>query len=535
MRKLLLSLALMPTLGWAEIATNNGGISTNSSVPSVIAAGPSIIQRMAIFRNQLLVANPFGGSGSLANAQGTADVTNNTMNTREVLIAPIYSDIADIVLAFPGFLQNTGGGSEANIPTGYTVTCSVEYPIGATPRQLFFSGAATGTVTPGRTLLKTDPLPLDIPAGAQFAVKTFLSWTPGTFYLMPVASTAQNTIEWAARGTGLSDQTLTNTVLSSTTNGQGFAPLVYANLYTPIPSIGIVGDSISVGAGDVLDMTTWNTRFGKGMRNKLPIITVGIGGGTMTGYLARQEGTNLILRNAITHLIFELGVNDLSAGQTAAQMETNAQLIWKPFLARGVKVFATTITPHTTSTDGFITAANQTISSGTAEGYRQTYNAWLLANWQSLGLAGVFDVGHVYDPTDSGKWSSDAGLTSANVASGYAYFQSTITGGVVTALNFTSQQGSGSVGNGYVNGTVLNWIAVPYPGETGSGAFGTITVNGSGQALTPAITSGGIGYSAAPMINILGPWTADGLHPTPRGTNQFLGSGIYSPASFVLQ
>lgn len=470
---------------------------------------------------------------------GVVDTTSNSMNCRRFEQAPATTGLSDITLAFLGFALSTIS-AEMDIPTAYTVTGSVEYPLGAVPQQVFFSGATSAVVNPGRVVVKSDPLPIYIPAGAKYAVKCYVTWTPGTFWLGPEQSSWMIG-EWCNRGTGLADNTLTNTVLTQTANF-GFGPLVYAEPSVRTPVIGFLGDSITLGQQDQHEPVSQALSWQRGLQGIIPSINMSIGGNTAALYLSRTEGRNLVFRNAITHLVMALGVNDADAGVSLATMQSNFQIIVNPFLARGVKVHAMTITPNTTSTDGFLTYANQTAVSAACDVVRLGYNAWLRANWQALGLSGIFDAALAVDPLMIAKWACPDSNASVGVTAGIsAGIYSTINGaGVVTAVGPQTfavlASGFQTVGNGYTANAIIPWTSYPQQGDLGSGAFGTIQVDGTGHLgiTSNIITSGGSGYLQAPMINVASPLTIGGLHPSVRGYNEMIFQTGFGPGAFTL-
>lgn len=60
-------------------------------------------------------------------------------------------------------------------------------------------------------------------------------------------------------------------------------------------------------------------------------------------------------------------------------MQGDLLWLWNQRSTAGQRVIQTTITPHTTSTDGFVTTANQTVHSMTIEARRVQLNDWIRA------------------------------------------------------------------------------------------------------------------------------------------------------------
>lgn len=460
------------------------------------------------------------------------DTTNNSLNSRKLCYAPSGSPITDIVLAYPGFGLVP---PETDFPVSYTVKASVEYPIG-TIRQVFFAGATSATITPGRTLTRSDPLPIVIPAGAQFAVKTFATWTAGHFWL--ATDNASLLVgDWTTRGTGVADHTLDTTTLATTANFGGFAPLVYGTLQTPLSVVGLIGDSIGEDAGDWFEPATGHTSWGRGLRNAIPFVNLAKGGESWTNYDSRPEGRNLVLRDAITHLIWEMGGNDLFGGASSATLQSRLQSATAPFLARGIKCYAITLTPRSTSSDGWITAGNQAPTNAGVETVRKAYNTWLRTNWKAVGLSGFFDLAHACDPTDAGIWVSDPSATLIVPSRGLV----TLAAGAIASVANANYNGNSSAGTCVAAAAAVPCVVYNYRNTPGSGGainavpdpthpwFGSYTV------VTP-----GAGYTYPPMVAPQGPFTPDGSHPNTRGWSEILskcgtlGDFAIAPETFVL-
>jgi hypothetical protein len=503
-----------------------------------ITASPTVFPGDLLFKqqNSMLVqtlTNQTIMLGSLV------DSTNNSMNVRKLHYAPTAASITDLVVCYPGFSYTGSSGTEALNPNAYAVTTYVEYPLGTTPLQLTVNGVSGSLPVPSGfgPPLQTDPYPNTIAPGDPYAIKHFVTWT-GSFNIgSGIEAFVASSGEWTALGVGLTDQGGNLTAQVNTTSSRGWAGIPKGKLSPNCPVIGLIGDSWFAGAADVADPTTLSTTVMRAMRRKYPAINLGLGGYATNLYLSHPQGQLALTRDSITHLIMELVVNDISGGASLATLQANYQRIIAPYLARGIKVFGWTCSPHTTSIDHFMSATGQAVVSAANEIVRLAFNAWLRVNWLVMGLSGLVDAAHAIDPTDSGLWGFDAGQPAINYptnpasASGYA----TVAGGVVTAVaQLGGLQNGATVGSGYPASTTGPWTSYPYPGESGSGAVGTWTSNSSGQIVTWTVTSGGAGYSAPPMINILGPWTGDGLHGYPRGWNEIISKTGLGPGMFAL-
>jgi hypothetical protein len=452
----------------------------------------------------------------------------NTMNVRAMFYAPRDASLSDLIVALPAFYQNL---PEANFPTNFTATATVEYPVG-TFTVVRWAGAASQIVTAGYPVYYSDPTPVRIPANTLFYVKLFLSWTGGVvnFPLFSCGATVRNT-EWTTVGIGLSDNTATTTTLSPSyvapphLRGLGFVPALYARMSAPLPVLAILGDSIDQGVvtGELADSVYGGTGWERGMRNVVPVLNMARQAETAAGFLTRPNGRLELSMDAITHAMIGYGRNDMDTGASAATLLTNNRRIVDYFNTRGVKTYLRTITPRTTSSDDWITTANQTVTSAGVEAQRVLYNADIRANWRSYGLAGIFDVAAVVDPTNSGKWEVDG--TTGNQGSGVATMSGTAVASVARPV---FNAGTAYGGMAYpINQAALECVVYRYPDDPVRSGDATVTCATDGSGVVSGLTGSGGAYTYAPMITPRGQWTRDGTHPTNRGYNAMIaGAGI---------
>lgn len=291
-----------------------------------------------------------------------------------------------------------------------TMTGSVEYPAGVM-HQLTWGGNATATVTPGQTVL-SDPLAVTIPLGAKFFLRRYITGASVAYYNATTA--IQNTLTLGftsqqiaddANGDAISyggaDQTMSGTITSTDSNG--FAPPCAIVATTTIPSVALIGDSITNGFRDTVQANQGLCGImSRAISTRCGTINMGTNGDTALGFVT---GTNSARRQALaqycSHVNCEYGINDLLAGQTAAQLQANLQTIWGMF--SGKPMYQTTITPNTTSTDSWATTANQTAFAASAA--RISVNTFIRT--VPSPLAGIFDVCTTYESSlNSGLWAA---------------------------------------------------------------------------------------------------------------------------------
>ncbi len=192
---------------------------------------------------------------------------------------------------------------------------------------------------------------------------------------------------------------------------------------------GILGDSITRPFGIDSDDPTLNKGFiGRAMRNAFPVYLVNRSGDTLTNFVRTHRGRQLMLQDAVTHLIIASCRNDLAA-LTATVAAGALQNIIGMFHSHGVRCYAFTALPTTKSTDGWAIRANQTIAHPDQEPQRSLYNDWLRRDWRSVGLTGIFDVAAAVENKATGYWNADGAPGFG--AAGYA----TLTAGSITGVS----------------------------------------------------------------------------------------------------
>lgn len=455
------------------------------------------------------------------------DTTNNSMNFRATCVAPKMTSLVDLVLGFPQYANQV---PEANLPTGYTIaTAAIEYPAG-TFTQVFFAGSASQAVSPGAGIVFSDPCASPvIPAGATFWVKGHLTWTPGTF-LLGSWMAASIVGDWTVLGSSIADHTLDATTQTTTWTDSGFAPAIYARHVTPCPVVGILGDSLSGSGIPVLASPTYPAlNVDLSMQGQIATLNCARGGDAGFEMFVNgrtHAGRDAQMRNRITHLFYLMGRNEVAA---LATMQATIQKATAPYIARGVKVYACTVTPVSTSTDNWATTVNQTTDA--SESNRLAYNAWLRASFGSIGLTGIFDWAHVVDPSDTGKWNADGTAG----ASGYGV--ATLSGGTVASVALaTFNGGIDSKGSGYPGsvGATIPCTVAAFPGDPGTGAAVHGLSDGSGRCASFVVDTPGSGYVIPPMVAANGQWTTDGTHIAPRAWHQIIKLSGMNPALLTL-
>lgn len=162
------------------------------------------------------------------------------------------------------------------------------------------------------------------------------------------------------------------------------------------------------------------------------------GGDRMQFWTAGNAARRLPLVQGAYAILCDLGSNDISNSRTLAQLQSDAIATWTELGRKGAKVYQTTITPKTTSTDNWASLAGQTPEGGlsgawAAGGVRDQFNDWLrngasyVVNGQTVTagstghpLTAVVDItAAIEDPGDRTKWKTNGSANGFTVDGGH--------------------------------------------------------------------------------------------------------------------
>lgn len=288
-----------------------------------------------------------------------------------------------IVMTFSNTYNSAG--YESNGTQDITVSAGIEHASGqVTPA--FFNGAKQVVIKPGGTAT-TDPIGVVLVKGATIFTRTFISiataatkFPQGGFIALAANGEGHN----YASGVGAELTTTGDAAPTTFENQRVFGPSAILGMpTTPSTVLGIVGDSIVAGAGDVgasgADMG-WIVRA---LAGNYSYQRVALTGQNVDAWYANEGALkwrqqSLLDKTGATHFICELGINSISMGfaTLAARLVGNGYKgAWSLLAAYGLPVYATTLTPKTTTTDAWATTTNQTVTAD--EAARVAYNDWL--------------------------------------------------------------------------------------------------------------------------------------------------------------
>jgi len=318
--------------------------------------------------------------------------------------------VSSLQIVVPNF-GTTPDGNEvgqsdllATFPSA-TIKASVEWPAG-TCTQIKFSGSATGNITTGNPLLLSDSLNIGIPNGAEFWIRQYWVGSAGAVY----ANNGQVDLSLGDAmhigASGISDQTASCD--SVTNSGLGYmTPAAIVSNIT-LPALCLLGDSIQYGSNGGVTALGDQGITAPSAGPYFGYINMGKAGDSAVSFV-NNNTVRQMLYQYCSHDINNYGHNDIAGSQTAAQLETNTETIWAEFTANslggGVNI-QETLTPFTTSTDGWATTSNQTVTAFQSQ--LAAFNTAILT--MALGAVNYFDDASVVgNGTNNSIWNAGVG------------------------------------------------------------------------------------------------------------------------------
>ena len=438
-------------------------------------------------------------------------------------------------LSFANHYNSSGTtNSEQPNPSTITIKAAVEYPLAPigsstgsnTIYPVYFGGSRTGTI-PGGALLESDVVVMpDLPDGAVIGVRSYVnipSYTTGNWY--GVGFPGDSTIGEGVSNSG--DMTDGGLIGAGTSSTSLYGPSKVSGIArAPRASIYVGGDSICAGTNEPTTQSIAGYIV-RGLNGQYPIVFGPKAGETIgSGFIGWKRIRRMALASGCTHAILNYGTNDLAAiaggTGTLAQLKSNILDATNAFTARGVRVRWCTILCKTTSTDGFRSIANQSVTS--QETNRLALNYWLrdsssagyVQACNNPSMVAVFDPAALLEVNASGVVTLNGGfwpIAGADLVTG------TATAGTTTTLTDSSKNWTASQ---YSNGQYKVYIT----SGTGAGQSALITANTSTSLTFAAITTA---PDATSQYAIYAPWTNDGTHPNSIG-HALLASAILGSA-----
>jgi lysophospholipase L1-like esterase len=342
--------------------------------------------------------NPIVATRCSAYNQGLSNGTDTGVTYRVQHVSP--NGGADIQLVYGNFygIGDTPGVNNITVKAsieigGTSSTSGTCYPV-------TFDGQSTVTIVPGGMVV-SDPVGVELAAGSTFYTRTYVSVTSGQKWPLGITS-------WTANGEGKTTGDITGGGAFTTSFEFCYSPLAIIGTTNPVwqPSVLLIGDSIMYGQGSTSGHDSGFAVYA--INNNLPYIGMGFPGERADQYQGTGRQWRIRVAKFASYAIVEYGVNDLNynSAVTPSYIQTQLLNIWNALAQRGLKVYQTTITPRTTSTDNWATTQNQTPFSaafGPGTCTRTIVNDWIRS--VPAPLSGYFDTAdQVETSRNSGIW-----------------------------------------------------------------------------------------------------------------------------------
>lgn len=309
-------------------------------------------------------------------------------------ISVVYSNVSTLT----GASSPTGSGTESVPGNSLTYSLSIEYPIGTVIGSFTFGGSATGTLVQAvAARITTDPLGVTIPEGALFGISGTIvvgsQGAGGCPYVELPTSGATNTLRDVAAGDFM---TVNGT---PQTYSMVFPLAILAN--SAKPAVWLCGDSICQGVNGTTSSNGDTGILSGSIGPTTAYINAGVASDRLS-YIASNNTNRVAAAKAYcTHVISELGIIDISLGNSYATITTNMATLISAFAP--LPVYLTTYTPNTTSTDSWATIANQSLKTG--EAVRTQLNDNIVGTPGFQSSLGFFATGRQLENSlNGGRW-----------------------------------------------------------------------------------------------------------------------------------
>jgi lysophospholipase L1-like esterase len=378
-----------------------------NTIAGEFANVPSGLDRAATLGNQV-VANrthyPFNGFSS-----GSSQATNY----RSAHWTRRGGRVSLIKLVFNNSTISATGEAVGN--AAHTVKASIEYNGVIYP--VYFGGTTRTKTLAVDEQVVSDAVAVSIPADTKFYVRTFLT-TAILGEKWPVAQAANT-----AEGEGFASTT-------DKSDDVAYTSFSAASIYCPSAILGythanntanvmVIGSSSGWGQGDTAEASYYDFGYiSRALSNEYGYLKFTRASTAMSQYLSGAGYARMLAwMNVVkpTHVIHQLGSNDLTSAASLATMQSRLAEMWDILGSTGARVIQATYTPVTTSSDSWATLAGQTRAS--SNDVRVLTNEWI-RSVPSTAITGYLECCDVVESSrNSGLWQVN-GTAGAYTADG---------------------------------------------------------------------------------------------------------------------
>lgn len=322
------------------------------------------------------------------------------MTTRAAHVVPAAA--RDIQLVYGNFAPTPTAYEFADVPP-IRIRAAIEYPTGQIHPATF--GGATEYRLPGGQIAVSDPIDIRIPDGATMFSRTNVV-ADDTPYRWPLNRISiPQSGDWVTSGTDPGEDMFTPPPPDKIKRVRCLMPYnILGKTDRPQVSVAILGDSVVSAEGGLGDaLGNWGY-VERALATRVAWCNLATGGDAASSFLTHGLRRLTLIDHHFTHVICALGIGDIRDGHED-QIKQHLSQLWQELASRGLKVFQTTITTETLSTDKWTTAAGQTIKNPNflPGGIYHRINDWIRST--PAPLAGCFDAAAATETAlDSGIW-----------------------------------------------------------------------------------------------------------------------------------
>lgn len=325
-----------------------------------------------------------------------------------------YNALNPVQVEWANWRVPTGGGVETNGGSDHTITATIEYPAG-TLTPLLFGGKEIGTCGAGDNVL-SDFLSITIPQGAQYWVHGYKIYNGAgrVQFFQYYGGDGTAKYLYGTTAAAVPDLTRGGTSVTPTTAAAACVqpysgPCSILGL-TSRATLGICGDSNSVGRGDTGDVSARQGIFARAFGGAYAYQHVGVSGDTTTGFIASSTKRRVLL-NRCSNILINYGINEVNGGMIPATVLSQTNTVIGYFSTK--KVAVCTLGPVTTGT--WDDAAGQTVTAN--EPNRLVVNAQ-----RRNGLTAASFIYDIERPIESSLYSGKFGYIPGTITPATAPF-----------------------------------------------------------------------------------------------------------------
>lgn len=328
---------------------------------------------------------------------GFSSGSSQTTNYRSAHWTKRGGAVMGLKLCFANCTISSTGEATGNAV--HTVKASVEYNGVAYP--VYFGGTTRTKTLALDEQVTSDPVFVSIPADTKFFVRTYVTVT-NLGEKWPVSQAANTAI-----GEGYASTT-------DKADDVSYTSFAAASIYCPSAILGlhsgaaanvlVIGSSSGWGQGDTAETGYWDYGYlSRALSNQYGYIKWTRASTALShfGTAGYSRFIDFLTRTKPTHIIQQLGSNDLTSAASFATMQSRLATMWDVCSSTGASVLQCTYTPVTTSSDSWATLANQTVVSSNAA--RISTNDWI-RTVPSAKLSGFIECCAVESSLNSGKF-----------------------------------------------------------------------------------------------------------------------------------